>query len=1199
MNDNYYELRHIVKSDKKSLNFYFDEISNFKTLEESIYEHDKIVLLGNPGIGKSTELKKLFDSLWNKIDTNGIVPFSINLKNFRPIHNFEDLLVYENWRTLPQIIFILDGLDEISEIEDFLSAFEVFINKNKLSNYKYVISCRTNIYEKYLVNISNFETFFLEDLSFEQSNSILKKKFNINFESIHLQDKHYQYLKTPFFLNLFAEYYISEKKLPDSDSKMWEKYVYKHLEVHKKKLQKRVILNIPQEIKDLKKIAFINEFQQKNFITSTQLNEVIGSNYVQFIENPFFVNLESEKEKFSFEHRQLQEYFVAKTLSEKSFEEILLIIKVGSLEKVPPTLFNSLSFLINLMEAGISRNKLIDWIEKNQIELLIRADSDRINDDLKIRVFQKYFEDICIEKTYWITTDRTFSVNEIAKFGDCETNFDYLISIIKDDKRQFRARISALNLISFFKRISNKKLIWFKSFLIENLISIDNSKQIKASVLHCIATMKICNEDENYLKNILEIFEDETNKEINIELLNIINEFDNVDIYSDYIEEEFLRENNIKSRTENDEILRGNDYVLNQLILKIRDSDKFIKFAKYYFDSEKNIDIYTSDENELIEKCVEFDKNDDEFILKLFKNLDIQKPHFYFERPFRELISKISNNSINRIFKFLIDNYDFKDINYVLSYLTNDENIWYVIEKLKNTKEVEQKEVEYFRNFTSNIPKRELARIFNNEMIKIGFKFSEELYSDEEILKMQKDFENKPQKNFDILFKKNKLLTEFKQIFKENQEQISQERYREINLEWYKKNGHANKVDKSLKILGNLIYKIKRPALFNDVEKLVQNDDFIYKEIKNDLKSSDKTTHKIKISESQKDLIQIWVLEKIKEIDFDQIFLGNSDGYSLLRDYHKWEDVVYFSRKLELILPQEFLLNSLIIPEIRSYDEDKTWFDYFKENITDEIIFNNQITENLKCISLTTFVLENHINYAIEKSLKSAFPEIRTYLLNQKREYHFKKQLFNFYKLENDVELLKECCTDINTFKAWEAISILLEENLEKDFCISKALEYLENLNENNKSFISNSLNVLFQLNSIKALNYYYEFLNVDLNAYAYANYFSSYDAIEEYEILEKFFTKIYLDRKFEKAFNNSASFLDQYISNLSKDDESYNKVQKTLLDIRDKLSTEGIDTGIFQINLLIDNSNSSYINFKSKPLSFKEALKKVEGILD
>ncbi|RKR11686.1 hypothetical protein C8C82_3743 [Flavobacterium sp. 81] len=728
MNQNYYELRHVIKSNEKSFNFYLENINKQKTLEDNIFEHDKIVLLGNPGIGKSTELKNLFDGLWSKIDSNGLVPFSINLKNFRPVNNFEDLLAYKDWKTLPQIIFILDGLDEIAEIEDFLSAFEIFMNQHKLAKYKYVISCRTNIFEKYLINIANFETFYLEDLTFKQSSSILNRKFSIRLEDLSLSDKHYQYLKTPFFLNLFAEYFISEKKLPDSDAKMWETYVNKHMELQKIKVQKRRVINIPREVKELKKIAFLNEFQHKNFITAVELNDAVGDSYIELIENPFFINLENEQEKFSFEHRQLQEYFVAKTLAEKSFDEILSIIKIDNLDKLHPTLFNSISFLLNLITDENSINQLIDWIEINQIELLIRADSDRIDEKLKIRVFQKYFRETCIDKTYWITTNRTFNVNEIAKFGDCETNFDYLINIIGNQEIQFRARISALNLISFFRNILTKKFDWFKIFLVENLKSIDNSKQIKSAMLQSIAIMKICVNDEKYLDELLKIFEDETNKEINVELLNIINEFDDVDKYYSFIKEEFLRANNLKPRIDPDEVIRSNSYILNQLILKIKDSDIFIDFAKYYFDPNKNIDIYTSDENELIEKCLIFDRVDNNFITKLFKDIGVKKTHFYFERNVRELISRISDVSANIYFKYLLDNYDFKDINYPLSCLVNHKNIWFVIDKFKISNQLDSREIEYFRNSIANNQKRDIARVFNDEMIKNGFVFKEEFF---------------------------------------------------------------------------------------------------------------------------------------------------------------------------------------------------------------------------------------------------------------------------------------------------------------------------------------------------------------------------------------------------------------------------------------------------------------------------------------
>ena len=1201
-NEKYYEVRNIIKSDKKGLNLYFDEVDNSKTLEDIIFENNKIVLLGNPGIGKSEELENLFNVLWDKIDESGIIPFSINLKNFRSVNNFEDLLAYKDWQDLPQVIFILDGLDEIAEIEDFLSAFDIFMNKYKLSNFKYVISCRTNIYEKYLVNISNFETFYLEDLSIEQSGSILENKFDIDIKTLTLLPKHYQYLKTPFFLNLFAEYYKSEAKLPDSDPIMWDAYVNTHLEIQRVKVKKKRILNIPQEIKELKKVAFVNELKQENFITNEDLNTLIGQDYVNFIENPFFVNLENEHEKFSFEHRQLQEYFVAKTLSEKSFYDIISIIRINeTIQKVHPTLFNAVSFLINLLDTGNARNNLIDWIKKNQIELLLKADSDRIDLELRINIFQEYFENICINKTYWIGNDKTFSINEIAKFGDCETNFDFLIDIIKDESKLFRARISAINLISYFT-IPLPKRDEFKKFLIENLKSENNTNQMKSYFADCIEKQKICKEDVNYLNQLLTIFKNETSKEINVEILGIINEFEDIDLYSDFIFEEFLRENKIKPRNEDDDVIRGTSYILNQLILKLKDSNKFIDFAKYFFDSEMNINLYSNSHYyEFIEKCVYYDKKEVDFITRLFEKIELKSDFFYFQGTLKELIGKIRKESVNNIFKYLLDSFQFDKINFALSPIANNENIYEVINKFENGIINNQTEIEHFRNAVGNNSNKKLGKLFNDEMIKKGFVFQEKFITEEDLVLIQENFQNKPQKNFNILFNKVELIEEFEKIFKKREFKITREKYYEINHEWYAKNGHGNIIDTSLEILSKLIYSFDRPVSFNDVLKQINDEDCIIKEIKSDLEKNKNNTNKIKISKSQKDFIKNWVERKIEVINFSNIVTYDSDSFSTLNDYNKWVNVIYFSIELTIEIPKDFLLNSLIIPDITNSNNKEKLFNYLKETINDLNSFNSKIQENLKQNNISFMVLDNHINYALENKLKLTYPDIKNHIINERYNYNLKDKLTEFYELEKDVDFLKKLCTNINSDKAWSAISVLIEEEFdnEREFCENIAMEYLfNNENDVNQFYISPALNILFKCNSIKAIQYYLNHINTDTSSLSYFNSFAGFNAIEDYSILSEFFKIIYTDKNKKIGFNNSATYFEHYISNLSSNDYSYKKVQKQLNLIKEELELKKNDSGIFYINLLIDKSNNSYYNFKSKKLDFKQALKRANEIL-
>ena len=158
MNSKYYEPR-FIKNSKNNIELLFSEEESKQTLLDLSKNNDKIVLLGNPGIGKTTELLLLFEKLWELKDVELNFPFFINLKNFRLSTEFEDLILFEEWKELPSITFILDGLDEISNINDFISELKIFLKKYEDKKINVVISCRTNIYEKYIVKIFGFKYF--------------------------------------------------------------------------------------------------------------------------------------------------------------------------------------------------------------------------------------------------------------------------------------------------------------------------------------------------------------------------------------------------------------------------------------------------------------------------------------------------------------------------------------------------------------------------------------------------------------------------------------------------------------------------------------------------------------------------------------------------------------------------------------------------------------------------------------------------------------------------------------------------------------------------------------------------------------------------------------------------------------------------------------------------------------------------------
>lgn len=635
----------------------------------------------------------------------------------------------------------------------------------------------------------------------------------------------------------------------------------------------------------------------------------------------------------------------------------------------------------------------------------------------------------------------------------------------------------------------------------------------------------------------------------------------------------------------------------------MNDSNKLIEFVKYFFNNE--IDSYTSSsiKQELITRCLFFDSNEEDFIIRLLEAVNKKSELFYFQNELSELISKINKNSLNKVFEHLLENHKFKEISYELSKLTNEENIQFIYDKLNIDKSIEDSEIEYFRNRLSNRSERELGRKFNQKMISQGFKFKEEFLDDIAIENLKLDFQSKPQKNFDILFKSDELLNEIKLIFEKYGDFIDKEIFYKINQDWYETNGHWNKLDTSIEILRRLIYRTTEHLDIDYVAIAINSENFIIEEIKSDIENNDKSNNTFSISDYQAEFIKNWVEKTIENIDFSKLIEHqNIDSFSLLSDYNKWELIIYFTKKFNFNIQKEFLLKSLDIPSTRSFSSDNgSLFEFLVSKVNDKVSVDKKVVENLYNENLNAFTLNSHIKYALDNKLKVSYKDIRRHFLNQKYEYNLKVLLISYNNNQpNDIDLLKECASDIKKYKCWDAISLLMDKGIEEDFCKRKAIDYLDRLDEDvNRNFVSNSLSILFRLNAIEALDYYMKHIGDDFMNFSRAENFNNYDVINDYKIIIDFFDKIYLDKKFERSFSSSTNFLNQYISNLSKSEEKYKEVMNVLLNKREELKKSNENNGIFHINLLIDMSENSYYLSKSKPLTFSQALAKVKEILN
>lgn len=1188
LEEDYLERR--LTEEYKSQTGYYDENRKGLTLSEKLDEFDNLFILGNPGSGKSTELKKLAQLRWKEGWTTDYVPVFITLRNFTKSKDLEDYLP-SRWSELNKVLLIVDGIDELSEIESFKTKFENFViaNSRLKKDIKYVLSCRTNIFESLVFGLQGFKNFYLQDLSLKEGIGLLERK-GIDFEYDPKLDA---FLKNPFLAGILAEYIMEKGKNPTSTAGLWKTYIDKRLANDRKDKLVKLSINVMLIKKFSEKTSFINELMKTNIIEEESLFKVLEKNHLnlgEFAKNPLMEKL-AGTEEWTFEHKNIQEYFAAKALSELSFKKIKKSIIIQGTNKTHPTLFNTITFLINILD-GEKYAELVGWLIENEPELLFKADSGR-TEIFREKVFQHYFKTECVDKNLWITTKKAFSEKEIAVFGTSPANFDYLLDFINSKDSSVRVVLSALKLLRYFE-IPDGRSEEIKEWCLNLLREKDKDPAVKSNIIGFITLQRLIENDSLFLDAIFNAVNDDTNKEINSALLFMVRDLDDIDFLFPYLKDEFKRVHKIVKRKDDDNVHRGNSWVLNELILKIKNSDFFIELISHYFIDSHHIELHNTHGIEIVEKCLLFDAEEDDFLLRLLKAANGKTDYYRHERLLVEIIGSEDNKLMATA--YLLKNNSFSEVRRFVAAIANSETIKLVLEYIV-AGTITPPEAEIFMN---NLWHHDAAvsREFEDLLIKNDLKTEKELPTETELTGIQAKNNARSQHNFDILFKKEELLEEIKKVFEENGSAINDDEILTIEDNFFRVNGHWGTMDTSLKILQTLLFEYRSVLTFEDTKELLQNDFILFRKIEELVKGNTNSNKRFKVFENQQKAIVDWCVMASQSIDLNQIIdLVGENSYHYSRDYWVLKTIFDFQELFDFKLPQKFLLECIEYFEIENFTGNEMIFDKLLSRIGNKDLFDEKIIKNLLDKKpLFNFVKERHVNYVLRNKLKPAYAEVRNYFIEIKPGYNLEEKLEAFIDLKADTELLKECCKNVEEPKCWSAVKILLKLNKERDFCASKAIEYLDiSLSGENKFYVWDSMSVLFQLNRKEAIVYYSSFIGEDRVVEAY---YSNYD-VEDYKTFEKIFFKTYGKNAETSYFNNSGAFLSSYVINLARKEASYNKIKEVLHSIKSKLNLKEHDSELFYINILIDNCETSYINSKSQPMSFEEALKKVNKIMN
>ena len=1216
--DEYHIKRSIRNSPKREYEFYFPE-SNKKTLFSEIYENKLgIVLLGNPGFGKTSELKQLAIELWDSRQEENIIPFFKSLKNFTTSSIIEDFLP-QNFKLIPKQIVIFDGVDEIEKIIDFSNKLRNFIIGNKEifkdDKLKFIISCRTNIYNKYIKSISGFGVYFLNEINFSSGLNFLKAKYNLNLEEAKTFDtyKNKEILENPFYLDLIGNYYKNQNEVLTNKALLIEEFVNSRLKNDKaNKFANDTEFDKERIISYTQKVAFSLEAMQKPYLTITEIKKITGVDEISLAKNPFLE--ENITENWSFVLKNIQEYFVAHILAELSFDEIVKIIQIdSSTSKVHPTWYNVITFLLNLVCEETLYNSLVNWLLINDFEILFNADSDRITENIKSKVLINLFTKNCIEDSLWINDSRG-----IATFSECDTNIKYLISKIKDVSIHRRARMSAIKLLSYMN-VKEEYLKELKSIIIDiiNEINFEDENYIYLLQDAIMLTQNLSfNNDVTFFNKLIKLLISKDNKEIVSSIINCApteSVIDNIDYFLEILDKA-LGNKKWNTIPKYNSITSTKDNILN-LFTNIYDGSILLKIYEFSIERQKNyqfresllkeflkhISLFFKDKTEfhsdliiIISNAVIEDKAnlyEDSLLLEVVKSCGIEKPIF------DNIIEAINGNSNSK--RFLAEIVDVDDFEKIL--------------KKYNVGVLNEEFLLHFRNILSH-RNFDLSKKFE-ECIESSskFVFTDKMTQIDEVEKSE-FWKTKDQKNFDVLFDNNELTNQILKFYEYlGKDELS---LKEVNKHYHK---YYNDFEFQKSVTENakhLLYEILRDN-YPDGEKLSKKN--VYKEVLNsslnimyDILNNLPLENKgknIEISETQKHIIEKWCKDNTNLAkDYYLNHLCIKDRWDSDK-YHLFEAIYKFQKFFKFNLDEELLLDMLWFN-----DTERGFKTEYLNGIVSVENINNRILKNISSNKLSPSSYCNHLKYCFENKIEIDVLKLdlksKVYeFLNTGNHYYAGEIIDNF--LNSDINALKEFLNytssrkkETNIFIYDCIISLLIKQKKESiaiDFLNNNYIDLITNDIYTEKEIIRK----LISLNYDTAFKKFYELVKNQIENNVKGEFefreqeWLRFTQSEELEVLVNIFELSLSTRNIEELFGNHYSpvrITSEVIANICKTNSELECTKA--LELLNKIDVKNLEANkidLFYLNKLKNDVQEIYYNQKSKPYKLPEVLKILE----